>query len=260
MKRVPRLFVAMFLLAPALLVTSVRPIRAAGPENLAPKARTSASSEHNALYQAKFAVDGKIPPAGGQGVDRGTAWCVLKANSGDRADFTFEWGRPVEVAEIVYFGRTAWFMTECWKDFEVYLDRAEKPAAKGTFKMIHSPQRIKLPKTEVRKITIKFLNSYGGPNPGAAEMMVFANSPAKKDLAEMVKLATLKGAPTAPQYAAAQSPKVDQVDRERLRALIGQLMRLHGRRYAKGPEHLARLDTLADDSDEDDSDELVELQ
>jgi len=34
------------------------------PENLAPKAKASATSEHNQLYLAKFATDGKIPPAG----------------------------------------------------------------------------------------------------------------------------------------------------------------------------------------------------
>ena len=256
MKRMVCQLVAMFLLGLAVVAALGRSAGAAGPENLARKALTSASSEHNGLYQAKFAVDGKIPPAGSQGTDRGAAWCVLKSKSGDRAQFTFEWRQPVEVAEIVYFGRTAWFMNECWKDFEVYLHPAggvsggeQKPAAKGTLKMIHGPQRIKLPKTKVGKITIKFLSSYGGLNPGAAEMMVFAQSPAEKDLAELVKVATMKVAVAAAGNVAAAAPKVDEVDREKLRGLIGRLMRLHGRRYARGPEHLARLDKLADDGD-----------
>jgi len=235
MKRiVGRQLVAMLLLPPAVLLTSVRPVR----------------------------VDGKIPPAGSQGVDRNTAWCVLKAKSGDRAAFTFEWASPVEVSEIVYFGRTAWYMNECWKDYEVYLhpvggvsDGDKKPAAKGTLKMIHGPQRIKFPKTRLNKITVKFLNSYGGLNPGAAEMMVFAQSPPEKDLAAIVKLATLKAPAPRQGTAAAESPKVDQVDREKLRGLITRLMKLHGSRYAKGPEHLARLDKLTDDAEQ-----LIKLQ
>ena len=255
MKRIPRRLAATFLLTAAVLLVSGRPTRAAAPENLAPQAMTWASSEHNGSYQAKFAVDGKIPPAGSQAADLNAAWCVLKANSGDRADFTFEWQQPVEVAEIVYFGRTAWFMSECWKDYEVYLDTVERPAAKGTLKMIHGPQRIRLPRTKVKKITIRFLNSYGGPNPGAAEMMVFAQSPSEKDLAELVKLATLNVPASVPTPAAAPLPKVDQVDREKLRALIRQLLALHGPRYIRGPEHLARLDKLVDNSDD-----LIRLQ
>ncbi len=255
MTAIGRQLVAMLLLTPAVLLTSVRPVRAAAPENLARKAKTSATSEHNQSYLARFAVDGKIPPAGSQALDRGTAWCVLKAKSGDQAAFTFEWASPVEVSEIVYFGRTAWFVSECWKDYEVYLDDAGRPAVKGTLKMIHGPQRVKFPKTRLSKITVKFLNSYGGPNPGAAEMMVFAQSPPEKDLAEIEKLATLKVPASGQSHAAGPLPKVDEVDCEKLRGLITQLMKLHGRRYAKGPEHLARLDKLADDADQ-----LVKLQ
>jgi hypothetical protein len=255
MKRIAARLVALLLLAPAVLPVSGRPARAAAPENLAPKAMTWASSEHNGSYQAKFAVDGKIAPPGSQAADLSAAWCVLKSQSGDRADFTFEWQQPVEITEVVYFGRTAWFINECWKDYELYLDTAERPAAKGTLKMTHGPQRIKFPKTAVKKITIKFLNSYGGPNPGAAEMMVFAHSPSQKDLAALVNLATLKVPAAAGSPAAAPLPKVDEVDRDQLRGLIERLMTLHGPRYVKGPEHLTRLDKLADDSDE-----LIRLQ
>ena len=37
------------------------------PENLALKATASATSEHNARYLAKFAIDGKIPVTGTAG-------------------------------------------------------------------------------------------------------------------------------------------------------------------------------------------------
>ena len=76
----------------------------------------------------------------------------IEAKSGDQADFTLQWPKPVEVAEVVYFGRTAWFMDECWKDYEVYLDDAEQAAVKGSLKMMHGPQRVKLPAGKVSKI------------------------------------------------------------------------------------------------------------
>ncbi len=227
------------------------------PENLAPKALTSATSEHNAHYQAKFAVDGKIPPADSQSADLDAAWCVLKAKSGDRADFTFDWQHPVKAAEIIYFGRTSWYVNECFKDYEVYgggvSDGDQRLLAKGSFKMIHGPQRIKLPEAEVPKITIKFLNSFGGFNPGAAEIMVFAESPSKKELAELTK-----GSGYTPQ------PPWDEAGGEKLRRLITDLIELHGESYAKGPEHLARLDKLQSDSKDSEesepSEELAQLQ
>src|SRR5210317_1037311 len=105
--------------------------RAGAPENLARTAKASATSEHNAEYLAKFAIDGKIPAAGSQAKDRGAAWCVLKTKSGDKATFTLEWAKPVEIAQIVYYGRTAWFVNECWKDYEVTLNDDLETVAKG---------------------------------------------------------------------------------------------------------------------------------
>ena len=210
--------------------------RAAMPENFARKAICSATSEHNLQYLAKFAVDGQIPAAGSGAADLNAAWCVLKDKSGDAAEFTLEWNEPIDAAEVIYFGRTAWFLNECWKDYEVYLDDAVQPAARGTLKMMHGPQRIPLAKTSVRKITLKFLNSYGGPNPGASEIMVFGESPSKKDLAQATGLPSM--------------PEVGEVDREKLRELIARLTAMHGTTYSQGPEHLARLEKAADDSDE----------
>ncbi len=247
-----RRFFILFVLS---AVSAICATAVAAPENLAPKAKTSATSEHNAQYLSKFAVDGKIPPEGSSAADRGAAWCVLKEKSGDVADFTFEWPAPVEVAEIVYFGRTAWFVNECWKDYEVYLDDAKTPAVKGKFKMMHGAQRIKLPKpAKVKRITMKFLNSYGGYNPGAAEIMVFGQSPSPKDLAAVEKKATLK-APGRPAPRPASRPAVqvagaDQVDPEKLRALIVELVAIHGEKYDRAPEHLDRLKEIKDDAEE----------
>ena len=74
------------------------------PENLALKAKASATSEHNDHYLAKFAIDGKIPAAGSGRADLDAAWCVLKAKSGDQAEFTLRWDRPIELGELVYWG------------------------------------------------------------------------------------------------------------------------------------------------------------
>ncbi len=239
----------------AATVGIAAPAMAAMPENLAAKAKTSATSEHNNSYLSRFAVDGKIPPAGSQGADIGTAWCILKPKSGDKADFTFEWKQPVEAAEIIYFGRTAWFMNEVWKDYEVYLDDAKAPVAKGAFKMIHGPQRVKFAKAKVSKITIKFLNSFGGMNPGAAEMLVFGQSPSDKDLAAWTKKATLKAPARRAPPAPAKAPRAGKVDREKVRALIADLKAIHGKRYAKAADHLSRLEKV-----EDGSEDLAKLQ
>jgi hypothetical protein len=217
------------------------------PENLALKATASATSEHNLHYLAKFAIDGKIPAAGSASDDLDAVWCVLKARSGDTADFTLQWQEPIRAAEIVYFGRTTWFLNECWKDYEVYADQSQTPAAKGTLKMIDGPQRISLPPTTLRKLTIKFLNSYGGMNPGASEIMVFAASPSKKDLALIVSKARGTTPGNDPRYAASDgAPPINEVDRGKLRSLIGELMRMYGPKYPAGPQHLARLEQLAD--------------
>ena len=208
---------------------------AAMPENLAEKAAASATSEHNEQYLAKFATDGKIPPAGSSAADRGTAWCVLKAVSVDKADFTLRWREPVEVAEVIYWGRTAWFMNECWKDYEVYADDADRPITTGTLQMIHGPQRVTIPKTRLHKLTLKFLNSYGGFNPGAAEIQVFSKSPSQRDLAKFVREAN---------STLAAMPWVEECDPSKVRALIRKLVSDHGAAYRQSDEHLTRLDRL----------------
>ena len=219
-----------------LLTLAIRGVAlgAAAPENLAAKAKAWASSEHNEHYLAKFAADGKIPHAGSS-ADLDAAWCVLKAKSGDRADFSLTWQQPVALAELIYWGRTAWFMNECWKDYEVYLDAATTPVVRGTFQMRHGPQRIKIPESRVSKVTIKFLNSYGGPNPGALEIQAFSRSPTEKELARLTTYAN---------STLAIMPWVEKNDPSALRALIATLKRLHGDRYTEAAEHLARLDRL----------------
>ena len=96
------------------------------PQNLAAKATVGASSEYSNQYLAKFAVDGKVPPAGSQ-ADVSKAWAVQGKTAADKGEFTLGWKQPVTVTEIVYYGRTAWLMGECWKTYEVYADGAAEP-------------------------------------------------------------------------------------------------------------------------------------
>ena len=149
----------------------------AQPENHAPKAKITANSEYNGDYLAKFVADGKVPDSGGHD-DLRQAWCVKGDTHRNGAELTFEWPAPVTIAHIVYYGRTAWFMEECWKNYEVYLDGAAIAAAKGTFAMESGPQGITLPTpAKAGKLLLKFTSSYGGMNPGASEVQVFATVP-----------------------------------------------------------------------------------
>jgi hypothetical protein len=85
----------------------------AEPENVALKARVSASSEHDARFLARFAVDGRVPLPLSQD-DQRAAWAVRGAESKHQGWLALQWDTPVEVAEIVHFGRTAMVLEECW--------------------------------------------------------------------------------------------------------------------------------------------------
>jgi hypothetical protein len=147
---------------------------AAPPENLAPRATITASSAHSGQYAGKLVADGVVPDAMRQ-ADVGRAWCAQGNNHPNGVTLTFTWPEPVGVAELVYFGRTAWQWEENWKDYEVYIDSVEEPVAAGELKPGHGPQRIRLPETfRTSSLNLKFLSSYGGSNPGASEIQVFA--------------------------------------------------------------------------------------
>jgi len=171
--------------AAVLTVIFAAALRAEELTNLAPQATVSASSEYSGDYLARWAVDGKIPALECK-ADIREAWCV-RGQDGKHGEFTLAWPEPVEVAEIVYFGRTGMIVQECFKDYEVYLDAAAEPAARGVFEMRHGPQRISIPRSTVRKIRIKFLSAHNGaPNPGASEIAVFGASPGDAQLARML--------------------------------------------------------------------------
>jgi hypothetical protein len=180
------------------------------PENLALKATARASSEHSAPHAAKHVNDGKIPAANSRN-DAGQAWCANGSKSGHQAELTLEWAQPVSVVEVVYYGRTSWFAEECWKDYELYLDQASQPLVKGWFQMGHGPQRVPLPSSVSAKlITFKFTSSYGGPNPGASEIQVFASHPAADALPPFKKLAGAQAKATPLDKPIVESPELKQ--------------------------------------------------
>ena len=157
----------------------------ASPTNLAASAHVSASDEYSADYLAKFAVDGKVPGLLSAN-DRQAAWVVRGRQTGFKGSFTLTWDKPVDVAEIIYCGRTAMAIEECFKDYEVYLDDAATPIVRGTFRLQHGPQRIAIPKTRVLKVTLKFLTAHTSRyNPGASEIAVFSSPVSDRFLANL---------------------------------------------------------------------------
>jgi len=185
---------ARLILVLALTVSAVSGIaETKKPENLARKARITADSNFSAEYMAKFVGDGIVPEAGAHN-SQGKEWAVQGATHRNGAELTMVWEKPVQMAEIVYYGRTC-FAVESWKNCEVYLDGGKDPVAKGSFKPGHGPQRITL-KTPVRGSTLKlkFVGSHACSNPGASEIEVYASPPAKEALGKFVAMKPMHGA------------------------------------------------------------------
>ncbi len=144
------------------------------PENLAPRAAITASSTYSDQYLGQFVADGVVPAAMCC-ADVGRAWCAEGNHHPDGVTLTFTWPEPVSVTELAYFGRTAWQWEENWRDYEVYTALDQPPIAAGQLRPGHGPQRIRLPDPiRTSSLTLKFLSSYGGSNPGASEIQVFA--------------------------------------------------------------------------------------
>jgi hypothetical protein len=150
-------------------------------KNVAPKATVTANSEADPEHAAKFVVDGRIAAPQSKN-DLNMAWAAAMVKAPytfpEGIKLTFSWKEPVTVAEVVYYGRTAWLWTENFRNYELYLDDSTTPVMKGILLQGHGPQRIRLPKVEnVNKLTFKFLDSYGNYCPGAAEVQIFTESP-----------------------------------------------------------------------------------
>jgi len=184
-----------------LLMLCVPPAPAGDPpaaalENAALRATITASSAFSAEYLGKFVADGVVPDPMGA-ADAGRAWCAQGNNHPHGVTLTFRWPEPVTVAELAYFGRTAFQWEENWKDYAVYIASADQPVATGQLKPGHGPQRMALPEPYTTdELTLKFLSSYGGSNPGASEIQVFAAPQPEEVYAAF----------TAPRPAAAPAP------------------------------------------------------
>ena len=205
------------------------------PENLAPKARISADSEYSRDYQAKNVADGAIPAASGNR-DTGRAWCVNGSTHRNQSQIRFQWREHVSVEEIVYYGRTAFQMRECWKEYEVLLSDSTDPILRGKLKMVHGPQQIVLPRPILtRNLLVRFTSSHGGSNPGASEIEIY---PAKLTAKAFRQLQTKAHAPQSGLR------RVDQVDYEKLEQLIRECRRAHGASYRQYEEHLSDFERL----------------
>ena len=220
------------------------------PENLALKARITANSEHSQAYRAQFVADGKIPAANSR-EDLNQAWAVNGGSHRHGAELTLAWDQPVTIAEIVFFGRTAWFVNECWKDYQVYSDDSLQPLHKGQLREAHGPQRITLPAAvRAQKLSLKFTSSYGGLNPGASEIQVYPSPLSEKQFARV-------NAASTPAM-----PWMKQAEIAGVRDLIAELVHSHGANYKAAAAHKARLAELENQSRDgnDIADDLAQLQ
>ncbi len=160
-------------------------------KNVAPQATITASSEAEPEHAARFVADGQIAAPQSKN-DNHMAWAAAMVKAPysfpEGITLSFAWEAPVQVAEVVYYGRTAYLWTENFRTYELYLDDAATPAVKGVLRQGHGPQRIRLPKVEAAgKLTLKFLDSYGDYCPGAAEVQIFTEPPPKHVLAPFVR-------------------------------------------------------------------------
>ena len=152
-------------------------VASAAIQNLAAKAKIAASGVFSLDYDPKYLADEKIPQKDCHD-DVRQAWC-LPQTVANGATLTFEWPGPVTIAEVVYWGRTAWGDNENFSAVEVFTsDDLTKPAATGKLKQGPQPQRIKL-QSPVRtvQLTLRFPSNYGGFNPGASEIGIYETRP-----------------------------------------------------------------------------------
>lgn len=156
-------------------------------QNLALSANIAASSEHEHL-PAWNVADGRISEAGAALGELGS-WAVLGEKEKGKGEISFAWKTPNRVAEIVYFGRCAWQLEETFKEYEVYAEGNLTPIAKGELQKRADSQRIRFEPVETAKLTLKFLNSHGGSNPGANEILLFTRPVTDGELERFTRFA-----------------------------------------------------------------------
>ncbi len=152
-------------------------------KNLGNTAKISASGQYSQAYNPKYMSDGKIPEANSH-QDQREAWCVPQALSKE-AWVNFEWKKPVQIESVVYWGRCAWMTTENFSACQVYVNGAERPTTSVTLVRGPQAQVITLPApVNAKQIRLVFPSNFGGSNPGASEIGIFAATPSKAQLAQ----------------------------------------------------------------------------
>jgi hypothetical protein len=150
-------------------------------DNLAPRARITADSEYSRDWGPEFVADGVVPATGTH--DKRQAWAVLGETHRQGATLTLAWPAPVTIAELVYYGRTSHTLDDCWRRVEVRVDDQREPVLVTDLKRAHGPQRLPLKApVSARKLVLRFVGSFGGPNPGISELQVFGAPPRLSDL------------------------------------------------------------------------------
>ncbi|MCF7674823.1 MAG: hypothetical protein K9M97_05725 [Akkermansiaceae bacterium] len=174
-------------------LTVVLSMQAVGVENLARRAAIRADSEYSVEWAARNVADGQIPDAG-SGTDTGMAWAVRGDTHRNGASITFAWEVPATIAHIVYFGRTAYDLKDCWASYEVLVDGGNRPVVEGRLEARHGRQRIALPvPVQAHRLTLRFTASHGGANPGASEIMIFPSVPSDAELTAIMDPSQMPG-------------------------------------------------------------------
>ncbi len=163
--------------------------------NLASQAKITASSENKGQKMfASSVADGRFAAKGCtwyefQPGDRpAKSWAVNGKEAKGKATLTFEWKTPVQARQLIYYPRMAFSVDEGWKDYEIYVNGGPKPVAKGSFTKVYGGHRVRFPSTRLTKLTMKFLSSHGGMNPGATEILITDRELPDAELAAMAPL------------------------------------------------------------------------
>ena len=80
------------------------------PKNLARTATATSMFEFDHERSAAGVLDGKIPEAGCR-KDRKAAWAIRGNTVGGPTTLTLRWEAPIQVSELVVYGRTAHTLT-----------------------------------------------------------------------------------------------------------------------------------------------------
>lgn len=209
-----------------------------GGPNLARTAHITSSSFYSADYEPSCVADGVIPAAQGH-KDVGKAWCARGNRHDHGVTLTFQWCQSVSVVQLVYYGRTAWEWEENWKNYEVYADDAKQAIATGTLRLGHGPQSIRLDKpTVVTSLTLRFTSSYGGSNPGASEIEIFADPLPEQYFASFSAPAPQRRQPPTDDWAVSPVPEDAGLRADVIRGKLGFKQMVVVQRHAIKPTHV----------------------